>query len=340
MAKIRVGIWGCGGVSAAHRRAYHALEEEGVAVELVSLCDINEDNFNREIKINLSGDVDAPLKVIKNCYTDIDEMLAKEKLDLVDICLPTFLHKDAAIKVMESGADVLVEKPMAMTSEECREMLEVQKRTGRRLMIGHLLRFEKSYEILKKAVVKNKYGKLVSADFSRLSPVPLWRIKKGVPNKGRLDSVILDMHIHDIDFVQYLFGMPLTVSSVVSTNNVSYCDSVVTVFRYEDGFVNIRGDWGLPQTFTFRYPWIVNFEEGALYCDEEGIVHLYADDHSEVVLPVESKGEFYEEIKYYIDVILNNKDNTVNPPEESCRTLELIEKIEESAANGGMIITL
>lgn len=340
MAKIKVGIWGCGGVSAAHRRAYYALEEEGVDVELVALCDINEDNFNREIKINLSGDVEAPLKVIKNCYTDIDEMLEKEDLDLVDICLPTFLHKDAAIKAMEKGVDVLVEKPMAMTSEECREMLEAQKRTGRRLMVGHLLRFERSYEILKKAVSKNKYGKLVSADFSRLSAVPLWRIKKGVPNKGRLDSVILDMHIHDIDFVNYLFGMPKSLSSVVSTNNVSFCDSVVTIFKYDEGFVNIRGDWGLPQTFSFQYPWMVNFEEGALCCDAQGTVHLYADDHSEVVLPVESKGEFYEEIKYYVDLILNNKDNTKNPPEESCRTLELIEKIEESAANDGAVIVL
>ena len=52
MAKIKVGIWGCGGVSAAHRRAYHTLEEEGVDVELVALCDINEDNFNREITVS------------------------------------------------------------------------------------------------------------------------------------------------------------------------------------------------------------------------------------------------------------------------------------------------
>ena len=49
---LKVGIWGCGGISAMHRRAYETLKEQGVPVELVALCDINPENFNKEIKIN------------------------------------------------------------------------------------------------------------------------------------------------------------------------------------------------------------------------------------------------------------------------------------------------
>ena len=76
-----------------HWRAYQALTEQGVPVEVVALCDINPANFNHEIKINVSRSNDVPIKPIDRCYTDVEEMLARENLDFVDICLPTFLHK-------------------------------------------------------------------------------------------------------------------------------------------------------------------------------------------------------------------------------------------------------
>lgn len=90
---IRVGLWGCGGVSGSHRRAYDNLEKMGIPVKLVALCDINKENFNKEIKINISSDDDAPLPIIDNCYIDIDEMIEKENLDLIEVCLPTFCTK-------------------------------------------------------------------------------------------------------------------------------------------------------------------------------------------------------------------------------------------------------
>lgn len=341
MKKFKVGIWGCGGISAMHRRAYQRLAEMGVPVEIVALCDINAANFNNEIKINVSKVSDAPLKKVDRCYTDVDEMFEKEDLDLVDICLPTFLHKNATVKALESGVNVLVEKPMAMNSEEAREMLEAEKRSGKRLMVGHSVRFNNAYSTMRRAIQSGEYGKLICGDFSRLSAVPLWRMNKGGPNKGRLDGVILDMHIHDIDYVQSVFGLPKAISAVASKNNFTYCDSVSTTFKYDDAFINIRGDWGLPQSFKFTAPFRVNLEHGAFAGDDEGTLILHCDaKHSKTLCEPDGDSSIFYEIEYYVDILMHDKENTINPPEQSADTIRLVEMIEASAEKNGKTINL
>ena len=323
-----------------HRRAYQALTEQGVPVEVVALCDINPANFNHEIKINVSRSNDVPIKPIDRCYTDVEEMLAKENLDFVDICLPTFLHKNAVIKALEYGVNVLVEKPMAMNSEEAQEMLEAEKRSGKRLMVGHCVRFNRSNVALRQAIKDGTYGKLICADFARLSPVPVWRIDKGGPNKGRLDGVILDMHIHDVDYVQSVFGIPKAISSVASQNNFTYCDSVSTTFFYEDSHVHIRGDWGLPQSFPFTTSFRVNLEGAAFVGGDDELVMHRDTGKSQIICPHDEQSGIFYEIAYFVDILLHDKENTLNPPKQSLDTVRLVEAIEESAKRNGKFITL
>ena len=336
---LRVGIWGCGGISAMHRRGYQALKERGIPVEVVALCDINPANFNNEIKINLPNGNAGPLDAVKNCYTDVDQMFAKENLDIVDICLPTFLHKDATIKALDLGVNVIVEKPMAMTYEESKAMLEAEKRSGKRLMVAHCVRFGKTYAEMRKVIRSGEHGNLISADFERLSAVPMWRMSKGGPNKGRIDGVILDMHIHDVDYVQSLFGMPKAVSAIASKNNFTYCDSVSTVLKYEDGFVNIRGDWGLPQSFPFTTSFRVNLERAAFVGENGENLIMYRDGgSSELVTDNDENGDITNQLDYFIDIVMNDRENTLNPPEQSANSMRLVEIIEESARQNGKTI--
>ena len=324
-----------------HRRGYQMLRERGLPIEVVALCDINPVNFNNEIKINLPNGNSGPLDEVKNCYTDVDLMFEKEKLDIVDICLPTFLHKDAAVKALDLGVNVIVEKPMAMTYEETKAMLDAEKRSGKRLMVAHCVRFSKTYAAMRKLIKDGECGGLISADFARLSAVPMWRMSKGGPNKGRIDGVVLDMHIHDVDYVQSLFGMPRAVSSVASKNNFTYCDSVSTIFKYDDGFVNIRGDWGLPQTFPFTTSFRVNMERAAFVGHNEENLTMYRDGGvRELITENEDNADITNELEYFIDVVMNGKENTLNPPEESANSIRLVEMIEESVRqNGKAIIT-
>lgn len=331
---IKVGLWGCGGISSFHRRAYDYLEKQGIGVKLVALCDINKDSFNNEKKINISTDNTSRLPVIDNCYTNIDEMLENEKLDLVDICLPTFLHKEACIKILEKNINVLVEKPMSTSANECEEILRAAEKSSGRLMVGQCVRFMKHYNYLKEIVESKKYGRLISAEFSRLSQYPAWR-KGVVKNDG---GVIFDLHIHDVDFVQYIFGVPQEVISL-SANNQSDCDTVSTLFKYDEGFVRINADWSLPQSFEFTTPYRVVFERASIEFNGKDKIFLYKDDGCIELNEIEiTKDYIFEEIAYFIDVLKNNTLNIKNPPESSAISVKLAEKIRESAMLGGKIV--
>jgi len=332
---IKVGLWGCGGISSFHRRAYDYLEKQGAGVKLVALCDINKDNFNNEKKINISTENTASLPVIDNCYTNIDEMLENEELDLVDICLPTFLHKDACIKILERNINVFVEKPMTASESECDEILCALDKSKGRLMVGQCVRFMKHYNYLKEIVESKKHGRLINAEFSRISPYPAWRKGGSVENGG---GVIFDLHIHDVDFVQYVFGVPKEISSYYEGNQ-SDCDTVSTIFKYDEGFVRINADWSLPQSFEFTTPYRVTFERASFEFNGKDKIFLYTDDECVELNEIEiTKDYILEEIAYFIDILKNNTPNIKNAPESSAISVKLAEKIRESAMLDGEII--
>ena len=133
---IKVGILGLGNIGAFHiRNAYNALEGKNVKVE--ACFDVVEQNFER-----VGNGVRR--------YTDMDELFEKEKgnLDYIDICLPTFMHKEVAVKAMKAGFNVLCEKPMALNFEDAAEKCRVSEKTGKKLMIAHVLRFSSEFNIV------------------------------------------------------------------------------------------------------------------------------------------------------------------------------------------------
>jgi len=156
---IKAGIIGNGGIARSHLRGYSRLFEEG-EVEVVAFCDFRPERLEDEF-----------LNVFTNArkYTDIDEMLKAEqgKLDYIDICLPTYLHAEIAIKAMEAGYDVMSEKPMARTVEQAESMVEASKRTGKRLMIAYCNRFNLAAQTIKEIIDSGEFGKPVSAQFQR-----------------------------------------------------------------------------------------------------------------------------------------------------------------------------
>ena len=88
---IRVAMIGFGGIAKSHKRGYEKLEKAGEPVKLVAICDINPEQFTKAQAINLEGNPKYDLSD-QTLYTDLDEMIAKEEFDMVDICLPSFLH--------------------------------------------------------------------------------------------------------------------------------------------------------------------------------------------------------------------------------------------------------
>ena len=125
---LKVGVVGVGGISGAHIPAWEELNE----VELVALCDIRQERLDNYPD--------------KRHYNDFKTMLENEKLDILDICLPTYLHADYAIMAMEKGINVICEKPISLKEDDIQRVYSTAKKNNVKFMIAQVLRFWPEYE--------------------------------------------------------------------------------------------------------------------------------------------------------------------------------------------------
>ena len=161
---------------------------------------------------------------------------------------------------MEKAKYVFIEKPVALTSAEGDALLKKQKETGCAVQIGQVIRFWDEYVELKKIVESGVYGRVINANFRRLSPLPTWGWENWLLDPARSGGAGQDLHIHDMDYVLSLFGEPLSHSTVKNVHGEknSY---IATVMQYKDFAVSVEGTWGLPTTYPFTASFRVVFEK-------------------------------------------------------------------------------
>lgn len=329
---LKVAILGYGGIARAHRIGYELLESEGAPVELVALCDINPEQFNNVVAIN-SGKNDECVHKDYHTYTDLEEMLEKEELDIIDICLPTYLHCKYAVKLLKRGYHVMSEKPMARNAAECEEMLAAEKESGKKLMIGMCLRFNPMYLELKKLIDEKTYGEVTSAYFERMSAIPVWSYQNWYQNYEHSGGVALDMHIHDVDMIRFLFGEPKAVSAVTANSKMK-CTTIYSTFAYEDKVVSAIGDWGASRTTKFKFAYRVNFEKATVIA-ENSEIFIYPEEGEPFQLEFDKKDNKAEESLFFAKTIQGELENKKNLPADAANSVRLVEKLVESAENGG-----
>lgn len=339
MKEIKVALLGFGGIAKSHKKGYDLLAAEGANVRLVAVCDINPDQFEKlAAGINLGSEGTLSLADL-HTYTDCDEMLAKEEIDMVDICLPTYLHKEYTIRMLKAGKHVLCEKPMALCSADCEEMLRVAKECDRQLMIGQCLRFEPSYLFLKDCIDDGRFGKLRSLFMDRLSGQPKWGFENWFADTEKSGGCIMDMHIHDVDMARFLLGEPTAVSCV-AYDGVARWAMENTRLYYDDVMVVANGSWEESGTRKFQMSFIARFEQAEVILDSQGLT-VYPNEGEPYAPELSGKNRMAEEIRLLAMTIADPAvKNEANPPESACKTVRLIEKLRESAAQNGAIITL
>lgn len=326
-----VAMIGFGGIAQSHKNAHLKFEEEG-RERLVAICDITPEQFKKRIKINIDTGEET-LGGNFRVYYDLETMLANEQIDLIDICLPSYLHAEYAIAMMERGYDVLSEKPMALNSADCEKIIDAMKRTGRRLMIGQCLRFYGEYEYLKQIVEEERYGKVTSAEFHRLSGTPMWSWENWYHDYNKAGGVITDMQIHDLDMARYLFGEPEFIECRANSKKVKFDVSHI-VLGYDFPVTSI-GDWTM-QGRKFNSGYSIGFDNATVIMDN-GKVTVYPADGSEAFEPeFRRRGGIEGEIDYYLELLESGEENRKNPPESAAATIRLIEAARESAENGGI----
>ena len=208
---MNYAIIGFGGLGKVHFRNTKELSEKVEDIRLVAICDVDESTFTTQRNINISSDQTKLDLTGYNLYTDVEELFEKEKLDFIITALPTYIHEKIAVMAMERGIHVFSEKPMAINAEQAQNMLDKAEENNVKLMIGQCVRYFPHYVILKDIIDSKKYGEVKFAHFIRTSAIPKWSWENWFRDEAKSGGVVLDMHVHDVDYINYVFGKPDSV---------------------------------------------------------------------------------------------------------------------------------
>lgn len=166
-------------------------------------------------------------------YLHFDEMCADPDLDLIDICTPTHLHCEMACAALHAGKHVLVEKAIALTRKDADAMLQAAKKTGKLLMVAHVLPFFPEFAFAAEKVRAGVYGRLIGGHFKRIIAQPDWSVE--IADAGKTGGPAVDLHIHDTHFIGLIAGVPRKVFSTglaPDGRNVTY---LATQYLYGSG---------------------------------------------------------------------------------------------------------
>ncbi|HEX4646176.1 MAG TPA: Gfo/Idh/MocA family oxidoreductase [Verrucomicrobiae bacterium] len=334
---IKVGIVGLGFMAATHLKAYRVLG----GLRIGAICSPSGRHLDGDFS-DISGNLGGaePLKLdmtfIKPCRVFAD-MLADPEIHMIDICAPTRAHPELAIAALKAGKHVLCEKPLARTSQLAREIVEVAKTSKGFFMPAMCLRFWPEWAWLKKAIDEKPYGEARDARFRRVAQPPGWG-QKAYFDGGESGGALLDLHIHDTDFVQFCFGRPLGVYSTGYTKHSGAIDHVVTQYQIATGaIVHAEGSWAMTEGFGFNMAYTVNFENAtADYDFARGPEALKLFQRGEPPRTINCEGGdgYQEELRHFLKSIETGKPPTIVTAAEALSAVEICEAEEKSIKSG------
>ena len=313
---MKVGLIGLGGMGFVHFNCYKKIGGVEIAV-----AEIRPDMAKEKIK-----DDSIPV------YTSYEEMIAAEKPDFVDICTPSYMHADMAVKAMELGCHVLCEKPMSINSDEAQRMIDAKEKYGKLLMTAHVVRFMSPYVYLKSVIDSGELGKPVHIIMHRLSEMPKWSWENWMLDPKRSGGVTLDLSVHDIDFMQYVFGAPSSVEASyyeVKDNN----NYVSATFCYDGFSVNTVGTW-YNASVPFQAEYLAVFENGyveskcgKLTKNGKEVTVAAGEVSEDTGINLSGADGYSDEIVYFMDCIKSGKEPARVSPESSLASVKLVEDI-------------
>jgi len=261
MSEIKFAIVGCGNIAPFHVEAIRGSE----GAELVAVCDTNE---KRVVEFAKEYAVDA--------YTDFTEMLKRDDIDVVNICLPSGLHKPLAIQAAHAGKHVMVEKPLDITLEKCDSIIDACKKNSVKLATIFPSRFSQGPAAVKRAIEAGRFGKLTLGDVA----VKWFRTQEYYDSgdwRGTWEfdggGALMNQSIHYIDVLQYLMGPVKSVSAICATlvKHIEVEDTAVAIIKFENGAL------GTITGTTTAYPGLdarigIHGENGSAVLEGESLV--------------------------------------------------------------------
>lgn len=351
MSKVRIGLIGAGNIANTHMDAYTRVTD----AEVVAICDIDAGKAERLAK----------KYGVEKFYGSMEEMIANETLDAVDICVWNVNHAKCAIYSMEQGLHVICEKPMAYNAEEAAEMKAVSEKTGKKLMIAFVTRYADETRVVKDYIDKGYLGDIyyAKAQYVRRHGNPGgWFADKSKSGGGP----VIDLGVHVIDRARFLMGLPKPVSVYAATydylknrtnlkTNVGWrpegstkediCnveDFATALIRFENGAViQLETSYSIndvPKSGLTLCGTKGGFKTG------DGPLTLYTEMNDFMVDVKVDTGNlegardgFSAELQEFVDCVLGKKTITATA-EDGLECMKILDAIYESARTGHEVI--
>jgi UDP-N-acetylglucosamine 3-dehydrogenase len=331
---LRVGVLGAGFMGETHARCYAALREAEVAK-------IYAPSETRAML--LAEELDAA------CTNDIDEVLSDESIQVVSVCLPTPQHPEAATKALEAGKHVLCEKPLALSEEEGRHVFAVAERSDRTLMVGHVLRFWPEYIELHRLVSSGELGRPVTGFASRRSTFPTW--SELYRNPELTGGTVLDLQIHDLDVLNWIFGEAgwVQAEGVENPGSRGRDHNVITV-GYEGAFAVAEGSIMMPPSYPFSATLRVLCEKGLVEYGFKAVgsgvetgaasgtgLIVYPEEGEPRSIAVEQVDPYQSQIDYFVECVRHRTRPERVSPQDALSALRVALAAGESMQRGARI---
>ena len=327
---VNLGIAGMGYIGRIHLKASRKVPE----AEVLAVATLQPDRML---------DCYPGLQV----YSSFDELLRDQRLDAVIICLPTDLHEEAAVKALARGCHVLCEKPMGLDAASAERMLGAAQAHDRILMVAHVLRFWPQYARIKELIDRGEIGSIRSVTAQRLSKFPDW--SEWFRNPARSGGGLLDLQVHDVDFIHWILGHPLSVRTVGIQSPSGSWDHVHTTLTYPHAQASVEASLLMPMSWPFTTHILVLGTEGALEYtfrvganiqEREQASHffrLYKNDGHVSEPEASSEDMFVAQLRYFVRCVTGRQPPCLCMPEETCQVMQVMSASRQSAESGRVI---
>lgn len=329
----KVGVIGLGMMGQTHLDAYARLDN----AQVVAIADADPDRLSGKVKAggNIEGAAagDDQLTDVKR-YADAAQLIADDQVQLVDICLPTPLHVRFAEQAIEAGKHVLIEKPLARTSEDAMRLADLAERSSVIAMPAMCMRFWPGWTWLKQTIDEQTYGKTLAVHFQRIGAIIAGSFYQDGTQSG---GAILDIHLHDTDFVNHLFGLPRSVTSAGYSHLSGEIDYVRSRFQYDhDTLVTAEGGWMAHPQFQFTMRYLANFERATAVFDiaAESPLTLYEPGRNPQPVELEPHMGYDYEVAYMIDCIEAGRKPRTVTLRQAAESIRIVEAESQSAKTG------
>lgn len=281
-------------------------------------------------------------------YADTEEMLQKENIDIVDICLPTFLHEEYALLAARYKKHILCEKPVALSVEAFDRMTAAAKESGVKMMVAQVCRFWDEYVDIKNRYDAGDFGKVKMAYAARLAQHPTWTKWMRVPEMS--GGGLYDLHTHDVDIMRYIFGPCESVYAVGYKNDTGCWNHVVSSFTFKNGVKAVaEGAYEMTENYPFKMHFRITGDDLTVEYDLRAGLNIKDGDgtRSELVCKTGEEAEvistdnhsdgYRNELEYFADCIEKNVEPEKMPLAESRDVLLMLAAINRSLETGEVV---